>query len=257
MDVESFSEGILAAVVVNEGERATVGAPIAFVAESDADVAEAKKKAAAFGGPAAAAAPAAAAPAAPPPPSAPAAAPAPPAVAAAPAAAPAPAPPSPAAAAPAPRADGRVVATPYAKQLAKDLKVDLARVSGTGPNGRITASDVERAAGKAPAAAAPQAAAAPAKAAASAPVAVASGSVAAPAIATTVSELRGTTKPFTSMQMAVSKNMVESLKVSLASDWGVAWMYKLISFLTPIITSTNTLTGSRVPCLIPDPDRQA
>jgi pyruvate dehydrogenase E2 component (dihydrolipoamide acetyltransferase) len=44
MDVESFSEGILGAIVVNEGERATVGAAIAFIAESDADLAEAKKK---------------------------------------------------------------------------------------------------------------------------------------------------------------------------------------------------------------------
>ena len=208
MDVESFSEGILAAVVVNEGERATVGAPIAFVAESDADVADAKKKAAAFGGPAAATpapAPAAAAPAA--------AAPAPPAPATA---APAPPPPAPVAAAPAapaPRADGRIIATPYAKQLAKDLKLDLARVGGTGPNGRITASDVERAAGKAPAVAAPAAAAASTKAVTAAPATVSSGSPAAPSGATTVSELRGTTKPFTSMQMAVSKNMVESLKV--------------------------------------------
>ena len=124
MDVESFSEGILAAVVVNEGERANVGAPIAFVAESESEVEDAKMKAAALGGPAAAAAPAAA-PAPAPAPAAPAApAPAPAAAAPAPAAvAPAPAPaapaPAPAAPAPAPRADGRVVATPYAKQLAK------------------------------------------------------------------------------------------------------------------------------------------
>ncbi len=45
MDVESFNEGILAAIVVNEGERANVGAAIAFIAESEAEVAEAKKKA--------------------------------------------------------------------------------------------------------------------------------------------------------------------------------------------------------------------
>lgn len=212
MDVESFAEGILAVVVVEEGQRANVGAPIAFIAETEGDVAEAKKKA----GGAAAAAPAPAAAAPPPPPpaaAAPAAAPAP----AAPAA-PAPPPPAPVAvhapAAFAPRADGRVIATPYAKQLAKDLKVDLTRVGGSGPNGRITATDVERAAGKAPAAAAPAApvAAAPAKAAA--PSAPSAAAAPAKAVAgTTVSELRGTTKPFTSMQMAVSKNMLESLKV--------------------------------------------
>jgi pyruvate dehydrogenase E2 component (dihydrolipoamide acetyltransferase) len=55
MDVESFAEGILGAIVVQEGERASVGAPIAFVAESAAEVDEAKKKAAALGGGAAAA----------------------------------------------------------------------------------------------------------------------------------------------------------------------------------------------------------
>ncbi len=44
MDVESFSEGILGAIVVNEGERANVGEAIAFIAESEADLAEAKKK---------------------------------------------------------------------------------------------------------------------------------------------------------------------------------------------------------------------
>ncbi len=41
------------------------------------------------------------------------------------------------------RADGRIVATPYAKKLAKDLGIDLATIGGSGPNGRITASDVE------------------------------------------------------------------------------------------------------------------
>ena len=58
---------------------------------------------------------------------------------------PPPPPPPPAAAAPAPvkRADGRIIATPYAKKLAKDLGVSLETVAGSGPNGRITAADVE------------------------------------------------------------------------------------------------------------------
>ena len=43
------------------------------------------------------------------------------------------------------RADGRVIATPYAKKLAKDMGIDLASIGGSGPNGRITASDVEAA----------------------------------------------------------------------------------------------------------------
>ena len=43
------------------------------------------------------------------------------------------------------RADGRVIATPYAKKLAKEMGIDLASIGGSGPNGRITASDVESA----------------------------------------------------------------------------------------------------------------
>ena len=39
-------------------------------------------------------------------------------------------------------------ASPLAKRLAADLGVDLARVTGTGPGGRITKEDVERAAAK-------------------------------------------------------------------------------------------------------------
>ncbi len=38
MDVESFAEGTLAAIATPEGERANVGAAIAFIAESDSDV---------------------------------------------------------------------------------------------------------------------------------------------------------------------------------------------------------------------------
>ena len=110
MDVETFYDGYLAYIAVPDGEMATVGAPIAFVAETEAEIAEAKAKAAASGGAAPAPAPPAPEPAAAaPPPPAPAAAAAPPPPAPA-AAAPAPAP-----AAPAPvqgRADGRIIATP-------------------------------------------------------------------------------------------------------------------------------------------------
>lgn len=57
---------------------------------------------------------------------------------------PPPPPPAPVAAAPATkREDGRVIATPFAKKLAKELGIDLASVAGSGPAGRITASDVE------------------------------------------------------------------------------------------------------------------
>ena len=54
MDVETFYDGYLAYIAVPDGEMATVGAPIAFVAETAAEIAEAKAKAAAAGGAAAA-----------------------------------------------------------------------------------------------------------------------------------------------------------------------------------------------------------
>ena len=180
MDVESFFDGYLAVIAVEDGEMAAVGAPIAFVAETEAEIDAAKAMAAAAGG----AAPAAPAPA--PVAEAP-AAPAPAAAAPAPAA-PAPAPAAPAAPAPAGRADGRIIATPYAKKLAKKLKVDLASVAGSGLNGRITAGDVEAKAGV-PSSAAPAAASA-----AAAPAAV----------------------PLSGMQAAVAKNMMPSLSVPVS-----------------------------------------
>ena len=54
----------------------------------------------------------------------------------------------------------RLIASPYAKRLAKEQGIDLARLSGSGPKGRIIARDIESAPRQAPAAkssAAPQA----------------------------------------------------------------------------------------------------
>ncbi|XP_031277982.1 dihydrolipoyllysine-residue acetyltransferase component 5 of pyruvate dehydrogenase complex, chloroplastic-like [Pistacia vera] len=91
----------------------------------------------------------------------------------------------------------RIVASPYAKKLAKELKVELGRVVGTGPLGRIVAKDVEAAAAEAatPVAASPSGGAAAKTAAAAAGIAL------------------GSVVPFTTMQGAVSRNMVESLSV--------------------------------------------
>ena len=81
----------------------------------------------------------------------------------APAAAPAPAPVvAPAAQAPvapahsAPSSGDRAVASPLAKRMAQQAGLDLSRIQGSGPNGRIVKADVEAALSKAPA---PQAAA--------------------------------------------------------------------------------------------------
>src|SRR6185312_10030374 len=69
--------------------------------------------------------------------------------AAAPAAAPAPKPAAapPQAASPAPQANGhgRIFSSPLARRLAKEAGVELGRISGTGPHGRVIARDVEEA----------------------------------------------------------------------------------------------------------------
>jgi pyruvate dehydrogenase E2 component (dihydrolipoamide acetyltransferase) len=44
------------------------------------------------------------------------------------------------------RADGRVKASPLARRIARERGIDLAALRGTGPEGRIVAEDVERAA---------------------------------------------------------------------------------------------------------------
>src|SRR5262249_45560051 len=70
----------------------------------------------------------------------------------------------------APREEGRVKASPLARRIARERGIELAGLTGTGPDGRIVAEDVERAA------------ASPAPAAALAPAAVGAGA-AAPAVA--------------------------------------------------------------------------
>lgn len=184
MEVETFYDGIMAAIVVQAGESAPVGAPIGLLAETEAELDEAKAKAASLGGSAAAVPP-------PPPPPAPVAAAAAPAAVSAPVSAAVP---------------GKIVSTPYAKKLAKQHKVDISKVVGTGPFGRITPGDVEKAAGIAPKKTEVAVASAPVGTSAAA-AAVKSAPVIAdvPAGASVV--------PFTTMQAAVSKNMIESLSV--------------------------------------------
>jgi pyruvate dehydrogenase E2 component (dihydrolipoamide acetyltransferase) len=61
--------------------------------------------------------------------------------------------------------DGRVRASPIARRMARDLNVELSRIEGSGPGGRIVKADVEAAAGEAPPAAPRREEAAPAAAA--------------------------------------------------------------------------------------------
>ncbi|MDP5018756.1 MAG: E3 binding domain-containing protein, partial [Dolichospermum sp.] len=124
MDVETFYEGYLAYIIVPAGETAPVGAAIAYIAETEAEIATAQSKAFADGA----------------------------------AAIPTPAPiPVAAAAVATPvtasqngsnHQPGRVVVSPRARKLAKELKVDLNTLTGSGPYGRIVAEDVEVAVGK-------------------------------------------------------------------------------------------------------------
>jgi pyruvate dehydrogenase E2 component (dihydrolipoamide acetyltransferase) len=133
MEVEAVDEGTLAKIMVPEG---TPDVPVNQVIAVLAAEGEDAKSAAASAGKSPA-------PAAPKPAAAPTAAPAPQAAkpAAAPVAAPAPAP-----ASASPRAAGSMVASsPLARRLAKDAGLDISRVQGTGPHGRVIARDVEAA----------------------------------------------------------------------------------------------------------------
>ncbi|MGB4533211.1 MAG: biotin/lipoyl-containing protein, partial [Synechococcus sp.] len=126
MDVESFQEGYLAAVLMPAGSTAPVGETIGLIVETEAEIADAKAKAptaAPSAAPTAApTASAAAAPAAPAPPAAP--------VAPAPVSAPVSVPVA------APASNGRLIVSPRARKLASQMGVDLAGLRGTGPNGR-------------------------------------------------------------------------------------------------------------------------
>jgi pyruvate dehydrogenase E2 component (dihydrolipoamide acetyltransferase) len=189
MDVETFYEGYLAKIVVPAGEVAAVGSAIAYVAETEAEIAQAEQKAASANGSNVATV------------STPAAAPVAVAVSAIPdAIAPTPAP---------VRGSDRLIASPRAKRLAKDNRIDLGTVRGTGPNGRITATDIEGLLKPS----APAAAPATAQTAFAVQPAAASYKPA-PAAAPSYAPVQpGTVQPLTTLQSAVVRNMNASLSV--------------------------------------------
>ncbi len=115
MEMEAFDEGKLTAILIQEGEKAEIGAVLAVLDGDDSGSASA---------------PAAATPAAAPAPQE--SAPAPQAAAPAPVAAPS-------------SEGGRIKATPLARKIASDLGVDLTAIAGSGPGGRIVRNDVESA----------------------------------------------------------------------------------------------------------------
>ena len=144
MEYEAVDEGTLAKIVVPEGAAdVPVNQLIAVMAAEGEDV----KAAASSAGksapaPASGAKPASASPPAAPPP--PAAAPTPAALPAR-AATAAAAPNKADAAAPRTNGHGRIFASPLARRLARDAGVDIARVAGSGPHGRVIARDIEAA----------------------------------------------------------------------------------------------------------------
>lgn len=177
MDVESFYSGYLAIILVQAGEEAPVGNAIAYIAETEAEIEEAKQKANQTQ-------------------TATATTPAPetkPAVEIAPVITAEVATPA--------KNNGRMVVSPRAKKLAKQLKVDLSSIVGSGPNGRIIAEDVEKAVGKTPT---------PPKVA---PVTIAPIPQTTVTVAPIVNNLAGETVPFNTLQQAVIRNMMASLQV--------------------------------------------
>jgi pyruvate dehydrogenase E2 component (dihydrolipoamide acetyltransferase) len=140
MEVEAVDEGTIAKIVVPEGTQdVPVNDVIAVLAGDGEDVKSAGASAGAKPAPAPAKAEAAPSkPASPSPVAAPAA------VAAAapkPAAAPAPQ----AASSPQANGDARTFSSPLARRLAKEAGIDVARITGTGPHGRVIARDVAEA----------------------------------------------------------------------------------------------------------------
>ncbi len=113
--------------------------------------------------------------------------------------------------------DGRIVASPRAKKLASQLGVDLRTVQGTGPHGRIHSEDVQKAIG--------QPIAVPWVAESNAPASVSLGEISKETqkvySAPTISEppignsfgKPGETTAFNTLQQAVNRNMEASLVV--------------------------------------------
>jgi len=193
MDVESFYEGYVATILVEAGESAPVGSAIALLAETEAEIETAKQQAQSGGATQSEAD---------------------------------------TTTSPGQMADvattaataddtaegsqngaahraGRVMVSPRARKLAKELKVDLSNLQGSGPHGRIVAQDIEAAAGKTQ----PTPAAQPQIQAPVTPPTPAVKSAPVPAPAPVATGAPGQVVPLNTLQNAVVRNMVASLQV--------------------------------------------
>ena len=179
MEVEAVDEGKIGQIVVPEGaEGVAVNAVIAIMLEEGETAVPAAAPA-----PAPAPKPAAAMPA--------------PAAAKPAPAAPAPVAPVPAAKSAAAPTGGRIFASPLAKRIAAEKGLDLSRITGSGPNGRIVKADVESAK--------------PGAAPAAAPVAAGAPKAAPPSVGQPVFVAPGDTRvPHTSIRKVIARRMLES-----------------------------------------------
>jgi pyruvate dehydrogenase E2 component (dihydrolipoamide acetyltransferase) len=128
MEVEAMGAGVLRKILVQPGKVVPVGELLAVIGKPDEDISALVKG----DGKAAMVAPSAPASAAPVAAGRGAVAPAAPAVGGT------------LPAAPTPQAAGRVLASPLARKMAKEMGLDIASIAGTGPGGRIIRQDVER-----------------------------------------------------------------------------------------------------------------
>ena len=230
MDVESFYEGYLAHIIVQAGETAPVGSAIALLAETEAEIDTVLAQANAKSDTAS-------------PPEVIASTPgqiADTAVQATPATESQNATPT--------HENGRIVASPRARKLAKELKVDLNTVSGSGPYGRIVAEDIEAVVSKQPVVTPVTQPKAPPVPAPAAPTPI-------PVVAT----VSGKTVPFTTLQNAVVRNMVVSLSVpvyrvgyTITTD-GLDKLYKQIKSkgvtMTALLAKAVAVTLQKHPLL--------
>ncbi|BAB75305.1 dihydrolipoamide acetyltransferase family protein [Anabaena sp. FACHB-709] len=230
MDVETFYEGFLAHIIVEAGDSAPVGAAIAYVAETEAEI-EAAKSLGSSG-----------------------------AAAATPPAAPQPVATTAAVGVPATsqngsnHREGRLIASPRARKLAKELKVDLTSLKGSGPYGRIVADDIESAVGKVKQPATTPSAPTPTFTPAAPPAPRTPAPAPAP-----IAAAPGQVVPFNTLQNAVIRNMVASLDVpvfrvgyTITTD-GLDKLYKQIKSkgvtMTALLAKAVAVTLQKHPLL--------
>lgn len=223
MDVESFYEGFLAHILVQAGETAPVGAAIAYVSETQEEITSAKI----LGGGATV-----------------------------------PTPPVAAVSSPvvpvavtvsqngSNHQQGRLVVSPRARKLAKELKVDLNNLQGSGPYGRIITGDIEAAVGKVPQPTSPVISTIPT---------IPSTPPATPTKPATPVVTSGQVVPLTTLQNAVVRNMMSSLSVptfhvgyTITTD-GLDKLYKQIKSkgvtMTALLAKAVAVTLQKHPLL--------